>query len=188
MSSHPQGHPLVYRIDARNRITWVNAAWTEFARDNGGDALLPDHVLGRDLLGGFADATVRELYEKLIQHVRAGRAVRFDYRCDAPDQRRTFTMEMTRLEDDGIEFVSTLRRTEPRAPVALLRAGIPRDAARVVRMCSWCQSVATPDGRWLEVETAVAELGLLETARMPLITHGMCPSCYARMVTTLGAG
>jgi hypothetical protein len=177
--------PLIYRIDAANRIVWVNDAWSDFAEANHGASVMPAQILGHDLLSSFADGTVRELYATMIRHVRSGKTVRFDYRCDAPDRRRTFSMEIQPRPDGGVEFVSTLLHEAPRAPVILLKPGVPRDKERFIRLCSWCQSVAMPDGNWLAVEEAVAALHLLEAAVVPLITHSMCPACHDRMQATL---
>jgi hypothetical protein len=176
-----ESHPLIYRIDAANRIVWVNEAWSEFALANHGRSVMPSQILGQDLLASFADGTVRQLYATMIQHVRSGKNVRFDYRCDAPDKRRTFSMEIRPRPDGEVEFVSTLRHEAPRAPVVLLKSGMPRDQERFIRLCGWCQCVAMPDGRWLPVEEAVSALHLLEAAVLPRITHGMCPACHERM-------
>lgn len=177
---------LVYRIDGSNRITWVNEAWSEFARANSGEALSPDAVMGHDLLASFSDPTVRELYAAMIRHVRAGGNVRFDYRCDAPDKRRTFTMEIRLRPDAEVEFVSTLRQEESRSSVSLLELAMPRDAERFIRMCSWCQDVALPSGAWVPVEEAVKELNFMATDRLPRITHTMCRPCYLRVMSDLG--
>jgi hypothetical protein len=180
------GASLVYRIDGANRITWVNDRWSGFARANGGEGLLPEQILGHDLTTSLADPTVRQLYATMIQQVRAGKFVRFDYRCDAPDKRRTFTMEIRRRPDGEVEFSSTLRHEEPRPAVALLKPDAPRDQERFVRMCSWCQNVALPSGDWVPVEEAVQALNLMEADRLPRITHTMCGPCHARAMSSLG--
>ena len=182
----PPAVTLRYRIDAANRLTWVNDAWVAFARANGGELLLPGRIIGRELLAAFADPGVREIYALLIAHARAGKPVRFDYRCDAPDRRRTFTMEIRGLPDGEVEFESRLREETPRPSLLLLQSGAPRDAERFVRICGWCQGVAMPDGRWIEAELAVAALHLLEAERMPRLTHGICPHCHDRVLAALG--
>lgn len=179
--------PLIYRIDAANRIVWVNDAWSDFAEANNGASVMPAQIMGHDLLASFADGTVRQLYAAMIKHVRSGKTVRFDYRCDAPDKRRTFTMEIRLRPDGEVEFVSSLQHEAQRAPVVLLQSGIPRDKERFIRLCGWCQCVAMPDGRWQPVEEAVVALHLLEVAVLPRITHGMCPACHERMEATLRA-
>lgn len=177
---------LVYRIDGANRITWVNETWNEFARANNGEALLPGAVIGLDLFASLSDPTVRELYAAMIRQVRAGGKVRFDYRCDAPDKRRTFTMEIRSRPDAEVEFVSTLRREESRSSITLLEPETPRDDERFIRMCSWCQDVSLPSGAWVPVEEAVRQLNFMEVDRLPRITHTMCQPCYLRVMSDLG--
>lgn len=184
----PAGPSLVYRIDAANRITWVNEAWCDFARANGGESLLPGQILGHDLLAAFADPGVRQLYITMIQRVRAGKTVVFDYRCDAPDKRRLFTMAIRLRPDGEVEFASTLQHEEPRPVVALLQPGQPRDDERFIRMCSWCQNVALPSGAWVAVEEAVQTLTIMEADRLPQITHTMCHPCQARVLASLDQG
>lgn len=178
---------LIYRIDAGGRISRVNAAWTEFARDNGGEALMPERVLGRDLLQAMTDSTVRALYAQMIRQARDGRAVRFRYRCDAPDRRRIFEMEIRAVGGGEVEFVSTLRHEEPRAPVGLLQGGQARDA-RLLRVCSWCQQVAVGEHTWLPVEAAAELMHLLEAETFPRLTHGICDACRAKWDQADGAG
>lgn len=172
---------LVYRIDGQDRICYVNPAWSEFARANRGDAVMPEQVLGSKILEFVEDATLQQLYRAMMDRARAGSPVQFKYRCDAPDRRRTFEMEIRLLGNGELEFTSTLRHEEARAPVAVLQTDAPRDK-RLLRVCSWCQRVALPDGTWVTVEEAVQKLGLLEAETFPKLTHGMCEPCRADWV------
>lgn len=183
MSTSPANESLVliYRIDAGNRITYVNPAWSEFARQNQGESVMPERVLGGNLLDAVTDATVRELYLQMIRRVRAGTPVKFRYRCDAPDRRRTFEMDIRLLASGGVEFASTLCHEESRPVVTLLQLGQRRDK-RLLRVCSWCQQVALPDRTWVSVEQAVKVLYLLEAEIFPRLTHGLCESCHAKLV------
>jgi PAS domain-containing protein len=180
-------HPLtlIYRIDAEGRINYVNPAWSEFARNNHGESVLPEHILGHPLLDSISDGTVRELYVGMIKRARIGQPVRFRYRCDAPDKRRVFEMDIRLIDGREVEFTSTLIREEVRPTVAVLEGGRVRDE-RMLRVCSWCQQVAMPDGRWVPVEEAVETLHLLESETVPCITHGICVQCVALMKTAMG--
>lgn len=171
--------PLVYRIDAANRLTWVNPAWVAFARANHGEAMVPEKILGQDLLAALADTTIRLLYQTMIQRARGGSRVCFEYRCDAPDRRRTFQMEIQSRPGNEVEFRSTLVHEERRPLVELLQPGRSRDPERFVRVCSWCQRIALPDRSWVEVEQAVATLEIFKTERLPRLTHGICETCLA---------
>ncbi len=121
------------------------------------------------------------LHRALAGRVRAaGRAVAHSLpRCDSPARRRLLRMEILPLAGEGLRYVSTILREEPRSPVALLAAGAPR-SERLLVMCSWCKAVKTPAG-WREVEEAVASLGLFLPTLPPAISHGICPACRDRL-------
>lgn len=171
---------LVYRINADGRICYVNPAWSEFARANQGESVLPGQVLGCRLQDAVEDPTVQGLYQAMITRARAGTPVKFHYRCDAPDRRRTFEMDIHRLAEGGeVEFVSSLLHEEKRPPVPLLAAGAARDR-RLLRICSWCQQVQKPDQAWVPVEVAVENLHLLEGETFPRLTHVICDSCLVK--------
>lgn len=160
-------------------------AWIDFARGNHGEGLLPEQVLGQDLLDSVGDETVRELYIRMIRRARTGTPVRFHYRCDAPDRRRMFEMKIHMLTGGEVEFVSTLRYEDPRPLVALLDPRRLRDD-RLLLVCSWCQKVALPDKTWVPVESAVESLHLLEEETFPRLTHGICESCLAKWAQESG--
>ncbi|MGV3590649.1 MAG: hypothetical protein ACO1PZ_03100 [Gammaproteobacteria bacterium] len=178
MNSSPQPHAITWQIDADNHIRNVNAAWGLFARANNGESVLAERVIGSNLLDAITDFSMRELYARMIERVRTGQVLKFHYRCDAPDRRRTFLMEVRPLGTGAVEFVSTLEHEEPRVAIAMLELGRRRDD-RIVTICSWCQQVKMPDGGWLPVEIAVERLHLLEAETFPRISHGMCEHCHA---------
>ena len=184
-SAQAQSHAVIYRVNPEGRVTFVNPAWSEFARDNHGEAVMPERIVGCSLLDAITGTTVRELYRGLITRARAGHPARFHYRCDAPHKRRVFEMNVHRLADGDVEFVSTLLHEEERPPVALLETGQPRDE-RMLRICSWCQKVEMPDKQWLPVEAAIEIMPLMKADRFPTLTHGICASCLAKFGTSLG--
>lgn len=167
--------PITYTIDALDRIIDVNAAWRDFARENGVDGLAGG-VIGTELWGHLADGPARTLYRHLTARARSGREVRFRYRCDTPTQRRTFEMTLIATPQRSVQFSSQLICAEDRSPVALLDPTTPR-TDQFIRMCGWCQRVALAPEKWAEVEEAVNMLGLLHRERLPGLTHGMCPDC-----------
>ena len=139
-----------------------------------------EQMLGRELWSCFADPTTQELYRQLVRRARAGREVKVPYRCDTAVGRRWFELRIAALPGGEVEFESTLVREEVRPTIGLLEENRSRDA-RFVRMCSWCQRVASTDGSWRPVEEAVAAMGLLQTETVPRITHSICEPCAAHM-------
>lgn len=175
--------PVIYRIDADDRIVYVNAAWS---LDPATGLAGGQHVLGRRLWDCFADPSTQELYVHMVRRSRQGRVARVEYRCDTAELRRWFEMAIVAVGDGMVEFSSRLRRQEQRAPVALLATAQARDD-RFVRMCSWCQRIAMPDGGWTIIEGAVRELGLLAQETLPRLTHGICEECADRLRRSIAA-
>ena len=171
--------PILYRIDAHDRIVEVNPAWEQFAAENDGRAMSRKDVIGRDLFSCITDPTLEHLYSELIARARKGKPVKFLFRCDAPSCRRTFEMRIRAGADGTVEFASTLRNAEPRPRVALLDSSQPRNA-ELLRVCSWCQRINVR-GSWFPVEDAVNILGLMQDAALPGLTHGICGDCRATM-------
>lgn len=177
--------PLVYRIDTADRLCFVNEVWKDSARDSVAECVQPENILGKLLWECVSDPVVRSLYVQMIFHAREGRPVSFNYRCDTPILRRTYTMSIVRQPGGEVEFASVLVRQEPRAAVAILDVGQARDPDRFVRVCSWCQAVVLPSGAWVPVEEAVNELNLMGEEKMPRLTHGICEGCTKTMSAKL---
>ena len=49
-----------------------------------------------------------------------------------------------------------------------------------VLRCAWCGRFAVGD-RWLEAASAISALSL-DSARPPLVSHGLCPHCDAALI------
>ncbi|MCW5547770.1 MAG: hypothetical protein KIT44_02305 [Opitutaceae bacterium] len=173
---------VLYQIDAEDRICHVNETWEDFAQENAGQALICARVLGQSLWDQICDATTRELYRQMVKRAREGHTVRFHYRCDAPDRRRLFRMTITPVGAGVVEFVSQLRREEVRPKVMLLDRLEQNRSEELVRICSWCEKAALPDGRWVPVEEGVEAMKLMQRERLPGLTHGICEHCKVRML------
>ena len=88
-------------------------------------------------------------------------------------------MCISRGAGEEVEFASTLESEEARERVSLLDCRQPRND-QFVRMCSWCQRVHA-NSRWMPVEAAIIELGLMSSPTLPAVTHGICEDCYSKM-------
>jgi hypothetical protein len=173
---------VMYRIDAEDRISYVNDGWCVFAMENEGEAMTRTRVLGQSLWDYISDPTTVDLYSQMVKRAREGHPVKFHYRCDAPDRRRLFRMTIAPVGEGQIEFVSELRREEVRPKVVLLDRLEQNRSEELVLICSWCEKVALPDGRWVPVEEAIETMGLMQSERMPGLTHGICDNCKFRMM------
>jgi hypothetical protein len=196
--------PVVYRVDADDVITRVNAAWRTAAGEDGVPALA-DAVVGTSLWDHVAGTTTRRLYAAVHAAVRhSGRAVVLPYRCDAPAECRWMQLVVRPVGRGHLQIVSTVLRRAVRAPVALLDPEAPRDRRRV-RVCSLCRrarvfgpAAARGAGRsaWVELDRLAAlDPGPAGPApdvpaagsRQPLVRHEVCPDCRARVRAALAS-
>ena len=176
---------VVYALDASDAITAVNDSWIAFARENGGEALLPPAIIGRSIWDFIADPTTRMLYRRIFERVRSGTGpVRFSFQCDAPAVRRLLEMTIARDRAGSLRLVVHTLALEPRAPELLLDGDAPR-SDELVRMCAWCKRIPGPDGTWGEVDEVLPKLGLFAKSVLPRISHGICEDCDRMIISEL---
>ncbi len=173
----------VHRVDAADRITFVNPRWITFAKSNGADSL-PDRVFGTSLWTHIRGAETHHLYQVLLRQVRReGRPKHFPFRCDSPQVRRFMHMTIRPADDHQVDFCILPIREEPRERIALLDVQVPRSDNFVI-MCGWCQRVKAD--RWVEVEEAIASLNLFDRRIPPQISHGLCGHCKDKIMAEAG--
>ena len=182
-SSPSSSSRQVYRIDEHDRLCEVDCGWMDVA-----GAIPPTQVLGRSLWEFVRDPTVIAVYRQMIRQARAGRVLRFRYRCDAPEWRRLYEMTIQSCGSSRVEFASQLVREEARKPVTLLDRSLGPRSRELVRICSWCERAALPGGGWLPIEEAVEALGVMQHDTMPQLTHGICERCFARVKRSFELG
>jgi hypothetical protein len=174
---------LLYRLNDRDEIVFVNESWSEFAKANGGEGLIALRVLGQQLWSFITDATTRQLYYDVLKRVRAGRQIQFQFRCDSPSRRRLLEMTVLQAAGGVIEFHTRMIREEHREYQALLEPDRAH-SDEFLPVCAWCKKVDI-GGTWAEVEEAVTHLGLFERPLLPQLTHGICQVCYTEMMKLL---
>ena len=175
---------LIYRINHRDEIVFVNDEWDSFAVANAGEAVTSAQVLQRPIWSFISDQTTRELYRQMLTRVRGGSSLQFSFRCDSPTCRRLLEMKVNPLEKGAVEFVTRTLWAEERPAPALLEPGAARSDAWL-RMCSWCEKVWSGEA-WAEIEDAIADSRLFEQPLMPSMTHAICELCRHKMMDTLG--
>ncbi len=169
-----QAKPFIYKINAHDRIIYVNPTWAKFAEANQA-AHLSRTVLGSSVWSHLYGSETTQIYQFLLRRARhKNRDLTFPFRCDAPGIRRYLQMVMRPHPNHAVEFVCTLLREEPRDDVKLLNPATPRDD-KVIVMCGWCKKVQMPE--WVEVEEGIIRLHHFDQPLLPRITHGVCPSC-----------
>lgn len=170
---------IIYRLDGHDRICFVNDAWKAAAICFGVPEL-GSSVLGTSLWQHIGSREVAQVYHDLLIHIRATRqGAQFPYRCDCPEWLRDMEMEVLPLEDQIVEFRSAALAVKPIATTSHMH--LPECRVDLIRVCSWCRSVATHTG-WIAIGDAVEQLDLFRLLSAPPTSHGICPRCEARIM------
>lgn len=177
--------PVVYLLDAADRLYYVNRTWDWFAANNHGEHLHTEAILGRSLWDLMTEPDACAWYGTLFAHVRAGNPVVLNIRCDSADWRRLLQLQMFAEDQGFVSCVSGVVEVMRRPYVRLLDRTLPR-ASGTVRLCSWCGRIEARLGSWREIEDAIAQLGTMSADPLPQIEYTTCPEC-ARYVGVLTA-
>ena len=175
-----------HRINEKDVIIKVCSHWQSFVEENNGAShIMPENIIGTTLWDHIIGAETKHLYEIILQKVRANkRPAKFHFRCDSPELRRFLTLEVIPHDDNSVEFISTIIKTESRDPVHILRTDIER-SDEFLRICSMCKKIALSDTNWVELEVAIEKLKLFDLVALPHFTHSMCKACYKAVMAEL---
>jgi hypothetical protein len=174
----PSCDPVIYHLDARAHIVYVNDNWGRFARQAGVEALSEARVIGRSLWSFIKDPAVRHIYKILYGRILSGErtSIRLNFRCDGPDIRRFMEMELKPIagRNDRIEVVCRTLREERRDPVDLTHASAPQ----FLVMCSICKGVRDDEAAsWREIEEVLKQDGPMDGDASILVSHTICETC-----------
>jgi CheY-like chemotaxis protein len=154
-------------------IVFVNRAWTEFGRANGGRAGDERLGVGANLVA-VSPAILRPFYGELFHRAQQLSApVQWDYDCSSPATLRHCRMRVAPCASGALIVSHTFIGDAP-APADRLNApdAFYRDDRGLLVQCSNCRRVrrADPSLRWEWVVSFVAHI--------PKATsHGLCPAC-----------
>ena len=177
----------IFRIDAHDRLVFVNAAWVEFMHPERTQHVEPTSFHGRSWWEFVERGQVRQLWALLYQRVRGVAAPVFvPMRADTATQRRLIDIELQPQHEGVIQHVCERVWTETRASVALLDPTHPRDE-RDLRCCAWCKRVQVCTGRWEEIEDAQLLLGIEATPTLPKLLADVCTTCKQSLLKTFPA-
>lgn len=170
-----------YRIDADDKIVFVNEAWTRFAIENDA-ARLSDSVIGTSLWEYVTGLEVAHIYRDLLVRVRAKSAsATFPFRCDSPERFRRMRLLVVPLENAFVEFSAIVEAEGQHPPTIELLRSSSSQGESFLRMCAWCKAIFV-DGGWKPIEQAIELTASLHKEPFPQVTHGICDSCEVEYV------
>ena len=77
---------------------------------------------------------------------------------------------------NSVECLGVLLREQQRPFYSILDRAFPRSRERLI-MCSLCKRIHAFDLRWLELEDAIQQLDLFDSANLPEIDYAVCDRC-----------
>ena len=166
-----------YRVDADDKIVWVDEYWLAFAKENGASALTEARVIGRPIWDFVAGDVTLGLFRELHRRVRSSHnPVLLPFRCDSPSLKRFMQLKIVSEEAGGLFYESVLVRVEPQGFLAALDAERPR-CHSFLTMCSCCKRALLEPVGWLELEDIAARLGIFDAPEVPELRYTVCPEC-----------
>ena len=184
------GRPLIlkYSVDEHDLLNRVEGPWNAFAAENDAPHLEAQLLLGQSLWDHVSGMDTRHMYQQLLARVRSKRtAVRFNFRCDAPDTQRLLEMEVSSADGSEVRFCATLLEEHPRNPAIPVYApetGEP--APYLYTMCSVCKKLQSGE-EWLELEAGMKRFHLLQGDTHFDISHGLCGDCSRKLANLIDA-
>jgi hypothetical protein len=176
----------IYRIDKSDNIIYLSDNWSDFALANDAATIcVPQLILGKSLWSFIADFETRHIYGLMLTRVRETlEPAVIPINCDSPELKRVFQISMTAMNDGAVEFSSTLVEISQRQYIKILDRSVIR-SEDIVKICSFCKKIAVSDSEWAETSEAIKILNLFGNITMPLLSHGVCPSCYASITAEM---
>lgn len=176
---------IIYRINEADQVVELGEEWNDFAHQNDAPQLTKENIVSLPIWHFIHDPETRHFHETLLLKVRRNRStLSVPFRCDSPAVRRYMTMNINPLPRNAVEYRCQIDRLEPREPVPLL-ANQTSEGETFIRMCSWCKKIDCGRNHWLEVEAAIAKLGLFELATLPRISHTICDDCRRKVMSSM---
>jgi hypothetical protein len=168
---------FVYSIDADDAIASVSDPWLQFARVNGASELTRDYVVGQTLWRFIAGLETRRLYEELFSRVRTlHKSIEIPFRCDSPNRFRFMRLVLDSASGDSIRCEGILIRAQERPFFSILDRAFPRSRG-TLPICSLCKRILVSEERWLDVQDAIRDLDLFESASLPELDYVVCDAC-----------
>jgi len=166
-----------YRVDADDRLVWVDEWWLAFARENGAPELSREGVLGRLLWDFVTGDPTSRLYCEIHARVRSsGKSVILPFRCDSPSLQRHMRLTITREDAGQLLYESVLLRVEPQRRQQASDPWQPL-AEGCLTMCSFCKRALMESRGWLDVEDVSARMRLFDTKQVAELKYIVCPEC-----------
>jgi hypothetical protein len=163
-----------YVLTADLRLVRTNAAWTRFARLNGGEALLLRWTRNASILDAMSGELQTFYREAFARVLATGQRWDHDYECSSDQVYRSYRMLVFPVGQNFLVVTNSLRLERPHDHVAIAANDADYVHDGVIRMCANCRRVRVVGSieRWDWVPDYVRTM-------RPNVSHGLCAACAA---------
>jgi hypothetical protein len=135
----------------------------------------------KSIFAFMADNAACALYGLLYRQMRStGGTVVVPLFHETSVLRRHIDLTLTVLPSGAILHRCMTTRTEPRYG----KKPIPALTETHMTACSWCNSLKQGD-QWLPIDHLACYGRLFQHPILPQLTHGICPTCYNTLLTSM---
>lgn len=169
---------LSYILDHDNLIIAIHGGWDCFAKQNAGEAVLEQLVIGQPWQNFVSGKVTQQYWRTVFEHVRSKqKPLSIDYRCDAPLAKRFMCMTVYPEPSNRLRLVSACRHIECRSwPVTMSRA--KQRSKHTLTRCSQCNRLLQ-EGVWQEAEELVHAPAYSSFE----VVYGICPACQQKLLS-----
>lgn len=165
----------VYWLDGDDKIIKTSESWDEFAKDNDGDALVGQSVIGVSIWDFIEGNTTCAWMSALFSLARLHqKVVERAYRCDSPGIKREMKMILTPEESGVLKVEHKVVSVEAMKVPAYFQAAMDVKTNGVVIRCSICNRVKE-DGEW--IEAAFMQQNDSSEQKPIKVAYGVCGNC-----------
>ena len=163
----------IFIVDHELQLRAYNDAWSQFAIDNGGAAILDTFGFGNSISGAFPERLKGYFVGAYKAALMDNQRFDHDYECPSPRQFRKFRQSAYPLLDAaGLVISNHLIEAQDHSGPGLAFSRDLIDQRGIVTQCCNCRKIRKPDNPnvWVWVPDAVH-------TNYPNTSHGICPRC-----------
>ncbi|MGK7295866.1 MAG: hypothetical protein ACNS61_08585 [Candidatus Wenzhouxiangella sp. M2_3B_020] len=145
----------------------------------------PPDLAGKRIEDAISKPEVAHLVAVLLEFSRkSGERISVPYRTDGDDESRLIEMAVSPGNDDGEIELRSRRRRSGRLQAPALSWESEDGYDGMLRICSVCHRIEE-DSEWKTAAETLVEGRLFERPKIPRLSHGLCPDCYARSIAEI---
>jgi len=168
-----------YWLDNQDRIIEVSSTWDVFAKENNGESVFSENIIGKSLKNYIKSDETRMFTELLLNKARLlNITVERQYRCDSPDVKRFMKMLIIPEEYNVLRVNHYVLKIEPHS-IKLNFMYANDQKIKFMKRCSICNKVHF-ENKWLEGDSNEVSKYIRENNLIHVL-YTVCEVCISDM-------